>query len=247
MPIVLIWCSTSNMSKLVPAALLRNLRHPAHNQNPCFDDHEVSVLLSLFVRLEGTYKFDPDPVISACWEAFQWIREDKCNVYDGSKDRCGQNYTQATRGDIQHLFVHFSRTADLRSWCERAEACMPKLQALTCKVVKPVIKSCIFCKQDLHETIRRVSGKGAAKNGGAWAYDYNTGASVMIVCKSTCMQCSTEYNFQTYTPGESILEHLGEMSTLTCVRKFKASLQFTFHPIPIVQEPLLITDNDMQI
>lgn len=202
-----------------PRNLVRNLRHPAHNNNACFDDHDVTFLASLYLKLQPLYCSEPRTVVQACYAVYQDVRSQKVGLgvanYDKAKMECQQPFHLPAMGDIADLFRHFGQLDPLllRPWSEvvaedvAGKAAKGSAGSL---MVLPSIKECLFCPGGtLDVSIRRVSGGGCAKGGHLWAYEYINAGQVAILFKSTCCQCLTDYSLQTYTPGERILAQMG--------------------------------------
>jgi hypothetical protein len=212
-----------------PRQLVRNLRHPAHNGNDCFDDHEITFLASLYLQLQVVYATQPRKVSHACFEIFQDVRGRRLGLgvanYDKTKLECHQPFRLPGKKDIEDLFRYFSELDPvlLRPWCDVvAEAALGKATNGAVPegaiIVYPLISKCLFCpdmKLDL--SIRRASGKGAAKGGHVWAYDYIKGGQVAVLFRSTCSNCLTDYSLQTYTPGDPILQEMGMTLTLVLI------------------------------
>jgi hypothetical protein len=199
--------------------LMRNLRHPAHNSEDCFDDHDVSFFASLYLQIQPIYVTDPKTAIAVCYDVYQTIREHPVGLgvanYDKARRECGLPVRVPEKRDIAELFYHFSRLDPLllRPWSDVvAQTVSGKVTGADDKTVfvQPIIKECLFCQeQKLNVAVRKTSGKGCAKGGHFWSYEYDKGAQIAVLFNSTCPQCWTDYSLQTYTPGRCILARLG--------------------------------------
>jgi hypothetical protein len=216
-----------------PARLVRNLRHPAHNHEDCFDDHDITFFASLYLQLACVFKQCPKKAVATCYAVYRSVRQHPVGLgvanYDKEKRDYGQPFRVPEKKDIERLFQHFSRLDPilLRPWSEVvAEFVSGTLTQAHGKTVfvHPVIKNCLFCtNQELDISVRKTSGAGCAKGGNFWCYDYAKGAQVAVLFKSKCLKCLTEYSLQTYSPGGYILSQLGMYTSISlrCIHVLK--------------------------
>jgi hypothetical protein len=215
-----------------PLNLLRNLRHPATPRTTPFDDHEVSVLASLFTRFRDLYTVDKVRLAKAVYSAVvqDWHKDSGNLSYNDEKGYRSLECPEELLQDVVDIFNSFemlpvqdlttldSRYADrvqmelhgsnVRRALEPSGPSQAQEEELL--VVKPKISECLFCKQSTLELIlRKESCGGKAPGGNSWAYEYSSGACVAMVYKGVCQQCKSVYSLQTYTPGPDIVGSTG--------------------------------------
>jgi hypothetical protein len=219
-------------SMSVPSNLLRNLRHPATPRRTPFDDHEVSVLASLFIKFQDLYTVDKDRVARAVYSAVvtEWHKESGKLSYNQEKQYRAQEcitptlqdvvdvfttFERSSAEDLQTLDVHFAVGVNKRLLGESLGRVLEPSEPLQTPgqehlVVKPKISGCIFCKNaPLQFILRKESCGGKAPGGNSWAYEFTSGARVAMVYQGICEQCKSVYSLQTYTPGTGIMANTG--------------------------------------
>jgi hypothetical protein len=218
-----------------PSNLLRNLRHPATPRRSPFDDHEVSVLASIFRKFQDLYNVDQCRVAKAVYSAVvaEWYSASGKLSYNQEKTYRNQECTTPTLQDVMDLFSRFEhlpeknlQTLDVQCAVSVQNHLLHSSVAGALKpsdpptdgqhlVIKPKISACLFCTNaPLLVRLRTESCGGKAPGGHSWAYEFTLGARVAMMYEGICEKCNSVYSLQTYTPGEVIMGNSGSTPTI---------------------------------
>lgn len=203
-----------------PVKLLRNVRHPAQPRFTVFDDLQIGILLSLFVRFRDIYVVNNKLLAKTLYDEVVRDLESQAS-YTAEKRVLHQECVDFSIGDVTELLEHFN---SLDESCLRSleDNYADKIAVGTHRVgfrsiVKPRITDCLFCPSSpLTLEIKKQKCGWKAPGGHSWAYSFNSGAHVAVVCEATCPRCNTLYKLQTYTPGPTILRGTGVI-TANCI------------------------------
>ena len=216
--------------------LLRNLKHPAtmDMDSLAFDEHQVLILLDFFRRYRCLYNTDTQRFNRALLDNVLTPLATPDFCYSGRKIAYSLPEVDITLADVNSLLAGFNRCSDdqLCGWSDVLDPCVRQallginLDMQNLDFIKPKIDTCMLCPDNpLHVTVTKYGGSGS-NNGYCWAYHHRDGAITGIMCQAECLKCRTVYSLQTYTPGSSIIQRLGEKLNLKLIHH---SRLFLYH------------------